>query len=195
VKRSRGPCADAKRLSREALARAEQQQREAHEKVRVARRRFAVVAVLLAFVAVALHARSCGGDLWQAQLAARQTQLATARQLAAQAQLERTPLNLLLALESISITQRIGTFSSTASRQLLNNLLSATGGIPLQHTAPVKAVGFSPDDRWSAAANGTVVQLWNMQAPFTKPLEYARFVTDTQFGRGSSCFERFARDH
>jgi hypothetical protein len=102
----------------------------------------------------------------------RETQLATARQLAAQAQVGavRTPYNLLLALESISITQKIDTFSPTASRQLLADLLNATGGIPLQLAAPIKAVGFSSDDRWLAAASAGVVQLWDMQVPSTAPV-------------------------
>jgi WD40 repeat protein len=101
-----------------------------------------------------------------------QTQLTTARQLAAQAQVGtvRTPLNLLFALESISITQKIGAFSPTASRELLDDLLNATGGIPLRHAAPVKAIGFSPDDRWLAAASAEVVELWDMQAPSTAPV-------------------------
>ena len=101
-----------------------------------------------------------------------QTQLATARQLAAQAQVGtvRTPYNLLLAMESISITQKIGIFTPTASRQLLADLLNATGGIPLRHAAPVEAVKFSPDDRWLAAASAGVVQLWDMQAPSTAPV-------------------------
>jgi WD40 repeat protein len=121
----------------------------------------AVVAVVTAFWAIQQRA-----------VAERQTQLATARQLAAQAQVGavRTPYNLLLALESISITQKIGTFSPTASRQLLADLLNTTGGIPLQCAAPVKAVGFSPGDRWLAAASAGVVQLWDMQAPSTAPV-------------------------
>jgi WD40 repeat protein len=112
----------------------------------------------------------------QRNAAERQTQLATARQLAAQAQVGvvRTPHNLLLALESISISQKIGAFSPTASRQLLDDLLNATGGIPLEHAAPVAAVAFSPDDRWLAAASAGVVQLWDMQAPRTAPVILAR---------------------
>jgi len=82
-------------------------------------------------------------------------------------------------MESISITQKIGAFSPTVSRQLLNDLLNATGGIPLQQlleahkrtdAVPVEAMGFSPDDRWLAAASARVVQLWDMQAPSAAPV-------------------------
>src|SRR5262249_25442284 len=80
------------------------------------------------------------------------------------------PNNLLLALESISITQKVGAFSPTASRQLLNDLLSAAGGIPLQHAAPVKAMAFSPDGPWLATASAGVVELWSMLAPTSAPV-------------------------
>src|SRR5262249_16019017 len=80
------------------------------------------------------------------------------------------PHNLLLALESVRITQQIGAFSPTASRQLLNAVLNTTGGFPLQHGDPVAAVGVSPDDRWLATASAGNVQLWDMQAPSTRPI-------------------------
>jgi WD40 repeat protein len=110
--------------------------------------------------------------LTQRQQAVRAAQVALARQLAAQAQVGtvRTPYNLLLALESISITQKIGAFSPTASRQLLNDVLNATGGIPLQHAAPVVAVGFSPDDHWLAVVSANSLQLWDMQMPSAAPI-------------------------
>jgi WD40 repeat protein len=104
-----------------------------------------------------------------------ETQLATSRQLAAQAQVGadlglRAPRNLLLALESVWITQQIGAFSPTASRQLLNVVLNATGGLPLRHADPVTAVGLSPDDRWLATASAGNVQLWDMRVPFATPI-------------------------
>ena len=110
--------------------------------------------------------------LTQRHQALRAAQVALARQLAAQAQVGtvRTPYNLLLALESISITQKIGAFSPTASRQLLNDVLNVTGGIPLQHAAPVVAVGFSPDDHWLAVASANSLQLWDMQMPSPAPI-------------------------
>ena len=108
----------------------------------------------------------------QRHQALRAAQVALARQLAAQAQVGtvRTPYNLLLALESISITQKIGAFSPMASRQLLNDVLNVTGGIPLQHAAPVVAVGFSPDDHWLAVASANSLQLWDMQMPSAAPI-------------------------
>jgi WD40 repeat protein len=169
------------RLTREALAQAERQQREAYEKARVARRRLAVVTVLLVLAVAGaiygwLQARRADQQAKlaekQTQLAEYQTVLATARQLEARAQVGtvRTPYNLLAALESISIAQKIGTFSPTASRQLLVDVLSTMGGIPLRHAAPVNAVGFSSGDRWLAAASAGVVQLRDMQAPSAAPV-------------------------
>ena len=49
-------------------------------------------------------------------------------------------------------------------------MLNATGGIPLQHAAPVVAIGFSPDDRWLAAASANTVQLGDMHAPSAAPI-------------------------
>jgi WD40 repeat protein len=110
--------------------------------------------------------------LTQRHQAVRAAQVARFRQLEEQAQVgtTRTPYNLLLALESISITQKIGAFSPTASRRLLEDLLNAAGGIPLQNPAPVKAIAFSPDDRWLATASAGIVELWNVQAPTAMPI-------------------------
>ncbi len=104
--------------------------------------------------------------------AVRAAKLATSRQWAAQTLADmdvRAPHNLLLALNSISLTRQIDAFSPSESRQLLIDLLNSTGGVPLLHAAPVAAVGLSPDDRWLAAASGGDVQLWDMRAPAAPP--------------------------
>jgi WD40 repeat protein len=127
----------------------------------------AVFAVAVTFYILYRNAES------QKRYAALETQLATSRQLEAQAQVGldlRAPHNLLLALESVWITQRTGAFSPTASRQLLNMVLNATGGLPLQLDHPVAAVGVSPDDRWLATASAGNVQLWDMQTASTRPI-------------------------
>jgi WD40 repeat protein len=114
-----------------------------------------------------------GAYSWFEKVAAvRAAKLATSGQWAAQTLTDldvRAPRNLLLALNSISLTRQIGAFSPTQSRQLLSDLLSSTGGLPLQHAAPVAAIGLSPDDRWLAAASAGEVQLWDMRAPAATP--------------------------
>jgi hypothetical protein len=75
--------------------------------------------------------------------AKQQTRVATSRQLAAQALVDldvRAPHKLLLALESMAITQQIDPLSTVASRQLLNAVLNATGGMPRHHRPLIGAV-------------------------------------------------------
>jgi WD40 repeat protein len=109
----------------------------------------------------------------QRQIAEEQRQIVFARQLAAEAQAALTTYpqrSLLLALESLSLAQQLRAFSEVASRRLLNGVLSATGGMPLQHAAPVVAIGFSPDNRWLAAASANTAQLWDMYVPSAAPI-------------------------
>lgn len=148
----------------------EQAQALAAERARSAHR--LRIGIAFAVVLAAAAAVAAGWALQQRAAAEAASQLATSRQLAAQAQIGavRTPYSLLLALESISITQKIGFFSPTASRQLLDDVLNGTGGVPLQHSAPVAAVGFSADDRWLAAASANIVQLWDRHAPSAAPV-------------------------
>jgi WD40 repeat protein len=160
----------------EARRRAEEQARQeaehrAEEQAISARslRKWRRVLAVVAILAVA----AAGYAFIQQRKAKQQARIATSRQLAAQALVDldvRAPHNLLLALESIAITQQIDPLSAVAPRQLLNDVLNATGGIPLQHTAPVVAVGFSPDDRWLAAASANIIQLWHMHAPSAAPI-------------------------
>jgi WD40 repeat protein len=143
---------------------AEEQKKAAEAQKNIARR------TTIGLALVALVAALAVGQYFKA---VRATKVATSRQLAAQALVDldvRAPHNLLLALESISITQQIGAFSPVTSRQLLDDVLNATGGMPLQHAAPVVAVGFSLDDRWLATASAGNVQLWDMQAPSATPI-------------------------
>jgi WD40 repeat protein len=148
----------------------EQAQALAAERARSAHR--LRIGIAFAAILAVVAAVAAGWAIQQRAAAEAATRLATSRQLAAQAQIGavRTPYNLLLALESISITQKIGVFSPTASRQLLDDVLNATGGVPLQHSAPVVAVEFSPDDRWLAAASANTVQLWDMHARSAAPI-------------------------
>ena len=97
------------------------------------------------------------------------TKVAASRELAAQARVNldtRAPHDLLLAIQSISLTRQAGVFSPVQSRQLLYDILSETGGMPLQHSAEITALEFSPDDRWLATASADIVRLWDTQAPF-----------------------------
>lgn len=146
------------RRIRDAERIAEEQKKAAEAQKNIARRTKIGLALVALVAALAV---------WQYFEAARETKVATSRQLAAQALVGldvHAPRNLLLALESILITQQIGASSATTSRQLLSDVLNATGGIPLKHAAPVVAVAYSPDDRWLAAASAGNVLLWDMKA-------------------------------
>ena len=98
--------------------------------------------------------------------------IATARQWAAQAPTDldlRAPRHLLLALNAISLSRRHDFFDPVESIQLLNNVLTSTGGVPLQHSGPVGMIGLSPGGRWLAAASEGEIRLWDMQAPGATP--------------------------
>ena len=100
------------------------------------------------------------------------TKDAASRELAAQARVNfdtRAPHDLLLALKSISMTRQAGVFSPVESRQLLDDVLTETGGVPFRHDAEIAAVELSPDDRWLATASANTVRLWDMQAPSAAP--------------------------
>ncbi|MGH8475066.1 MAG: TIR domain-containing protein, partial [Methylococcales bacterium] len=152
------------RRLRDAERIAEEQTKVAEAQKNIAQRtKIALVIVMLV----------AGLAVWQYIKAEKATKIATSDQLAAQARVGldlRAPYNLLLALESIEITRQVGTFSLTTSRQLLNDVLNETGGIPLQHAAPVVAATFSPDDRWLASASANTVQLWDVQSPDAAPI-------------------------
>ncbi|GJH18449.1 TIR domain-containing protein [Caballeronia novacaledonica] len=137
-------------------------------KAAVAQKRTARVALLGLVAALVVAAIA----LWQFHRATRETQIATARQLAAQSRIDLdadAPRNVLLALESITLTQQAGAFNPSSSRQALNDVLGASGGVPLRHRSPVNAVAFSLDDRWIATGSDEGVQLWSASIPGAPP--------------------------
>jgi WD40 repeat protein len=100
------------------------------------------------------------------------TKDAASRELAAQARDnldQRAPHDLLFALKSISMTRQANVFSPVESTQLLEDVLTETGGVPFRQDAENAAVEFSPDDRWLVSASGNTVRLWDMQAPSAAP--------------------------
>src|SRR5260221_9069881 len=103
-----------------------------------------------------------------------QNRIALHRQIASQAlvELPKNPQrSLLLAVESITMTQKEGVFDRTSACSLLHNVLAATGGLPLSgDTHPVTATAFSPSGNWLAtgSADGTV-RLWNPGLPGSPP--------------------------
>ena len=100
------------------------------------------------------------------------TKDAASRELAAQARLNfdtRAPHDLLLAVKSISMTREAGVFSPVESTQLLDDILTETGGVPFRLDAEIAAVEFSPDDRWLATASANSVRLWDTQTPSAAP--------------------------
>jgi WD40 repeat protein len=138
------------------------------KRIAAARRRVSRAVVI--GIAVALLV--AGFAFWQYRDAVRAAKLATSGQWGAQPRIDldlHAPRNILLALNFISLTQQIGTFSYDESRQLLYDLLTSTGGLPLRHAGPVAVVGLSPDDRWLAAASAGEVRLWDLRAPTATP--------------------------
>jgi WD40 repeat protein len=136
------------------------------KKAAVASRRFAQIAVLVALVALV----GAIGIILEYTKATTATQLATAREWAAQARTEAgTPHGLLLGLNSIALAEQINAARPIESIQLLDDLLSVTGGLPLQHEDMVAAVAFAGDDRWLAAASSGDIVFRNPQAPLDLP--------------------------
>jgi hypothetical protein len=100
------------------------------------------------------------------------TKDATSRELAAQSRINldtSAPHDLLIVLRSISMSRQAGVFSPVESGQLLNDILSEAGGVPLRHDAEIAAVEFSPDDRWLATASANTVRICDIQTPSTAP--------------------------
>jgi WD40 repeat protein len=147
----------------------EEQERRIRDAERIAAQKRTARATMIGLAVAVLVAGFAG---WEYFVAARAEKLATSRQWAAQtlADLDlHAPRNLLLALNSISLTRQIGAFSLTESQQLLNDRLSSTGGLPLRHAGPVSAVLLSPDDRWLVGASAGEVRVWDMQALAATP--------------------------
>jgi WD40 repeat protein len=111
--------------------------------------------------------------MWRA--AEKQTRIALSRQIAAQAlaDLPKNPQrSLLLAVESIAMTQADGVFVPTSASSLLHTVLAATGGLPLSgHTKRVVTTAFSPSGNWLAtgSADGTA-RLWKRGLSGSPPI-------------------------
>jgi WD40 repeat protein len=108
----------------------------------------------------------------QKAAAEKQTARQLAAQLAAQSRVNldlHAPHNILLALESIAITRQIDMFNPIESGQLLADILSEAGGVPLEHADKVVTAEFSPDDHWLATASGDVIRLWDPKTSAGKP--------------------------
>jgi hypothetical protein len=170
---------DACSLAQQARAAAEkeEQERRIKDAERIAKEQKNAAAAQkrtarVALIGLAVSMVVAGFAIRQYLVAVRETNVANSRELAARARVDldvQAPSNLRLALKSISITQEAGVFSPVESRQLLEDILSETGGVPLQHTAEIATVEFSPDDRWLATASADTVRLWDMQAPSAAP--------------------------
>jgi WD40 repeat protein/transcriptional regulator with XRE-family HTH domain len=80
--------------------------------------------------------------------------------------------SLLLALEAVGETRRIGGSHLPGAEQSLRDTLRFMGGMPLVgHEGGVNAVAFSPDGAWLATAgNDGDVRLWSTQDPVAMPL-------------------------
>jgi WD40 repeat protein len=138
----------------------------------------AFIASILLVISVALWRKSevAGAAAEkQAKIAKAQSRIALSRQIAAQAlvELPKNPQrSLLLAVESIAMTQTDDAFNRTSACSLLHTILAATGGLPLSgDTQPVTATAFSPSGNWLAtgSADGTI-RLWNPGLPATLPI-------------------------
>jgi WD40 repeat protein len=162
-----------RRLAEEQKRRAELSEEREKEQKEAARklRRLAVwaaggvlIASILAVISIVLWRKS-----------EKETRIALSRQIAAQAlaDLPKDPQrSLVLAVESIAMTQADGVFVPTSANSLLQTVLAATGGLPLSgHTKRVVTVAFSPSGNWLAtgSADGTA-RLWKPGLPGSPPI-------------------------
>jgi WD40 repeat protein len=158
--------AAAERSEQERRIRDAEQLAAEQKKAAVASRRFARIAVLVALVTLV----GAIGIILEYRRATTATQLATVREWAAQARTEAgTPHGLLLGLNSIALAEQIDDARPIESIQLLDDLLSVTGGLPLRHQDMVAAVTFAGDDRWLVTASSGDIVFHNPQAPFDLP--------------------------
>ena len=102
--------------------------------------------------------------------AERQTRLATVRQLAAQVQvaLEAYPQrSLLLAIEALNVTTRVGEPRVPAAEDALRQALANSGGRGLSgHENWVTTMAISSDGRWLATGSDDhTARLWDLTAP------------------------------
>ena len=156
------------------LAASEEAEQDELENERRRSRHLRQFAAGLAFAGVLALALATLAYL-QGHKAERQSRIALSRQTAAQALVE-LPSNpqrsLLLAVQSINMTQKESVFDRTAACSLLHTVLAATGGLPLSgHTQPVVATAFSPSGDWLATGSADrTARLWKPGLPASPPI-------------------------
>jgi WD40 repeat protein len=159
------------------------------------RRRYVISAIVGVVILIAMavltvlaysglrRASVAEGIAWEAEAEARealaqaeqQRRLAQAGQLAAQAQsvLERSPRrSLLLAIEALSVTMKVGEPPIAHAENALRQAVSYMGGPLLSgHENYVHVVAFSPDGHWLATASWDgAARLWDVDDPRQRPI-------------------------
>jgi WD40 repeat protein len=104
----------------------------------------------------------------QAETAARQARAALSGQLAVQARtlLESHPQRgLLLAVEALNATSRMGEKPVPAAEEALRAALASSGGrVAARDDKPIGDVALSSDNKWLVTVTGSGVLLWNLSA-------------------------------
>jgi len=188
------------RLAREALAQVERQQREADEKVRVARRRFAFVTVLFGLAVVAAIY-----GFWQKGKAEKLTKEARKAENSARAAEQRTKevasqVNLSHArylraagddaqalahlAQALRLNQKNDEAAALASTMLTQTCWPILVADPLRHSAALHSAEFSPDGRRAVtASDDDTARLWDTATgrPIGEPMKHEKGVVSAQF--------------